>query len=209
MPRRRELTARERLFVREYLVDLNATRAAIRAGYSPRMAPHNAHRVFNRPRVAAAIEAAMAERAARLEITAERVLRELALMGFANLRDYVAPDGEGFVELSRLTRDEAAAIREFSSEEVTTGQGAAARRARKVKVRLADKKGALELVGKHLGLFGRKAGEALEGEISGNAELSDLERAQEILRLLAAARAREDGREPEGEPGGLATPDRS
>ena len=187
MPPRRELTMRERMFVREYLIDLNAAAAARRVGYSARWAQGHAYRVAKRPRVAAAIEAAMAERAARLEITAERVLRELALIGFANPRDYVAPepDGEGFVELSRLTRDEAAAIREFSSEEVTTGQGAAARRARKVRVRLADKKGALELVGKHLGLFGRKAGEAREGETSGNAELSDLEFAQRILSLAA------------------------
>ena len=187
MPQRRELSARERIFVREYLVDLNATQAAIRAGYSRRSASRNTHRVLNRPRVKAAIEAAMAERAAKLEITAERVLRELALMGFANLRDYVAPapDGTARLDLSGLTRDQAAAIRELSSEEITTGQGAAARRVRKVKVRLADKKASLELVGKHLGLFGRKAGLAQEEEISANAELSDLEFAQRILSLAA------------------------
>jgi hypothetical protein len=82
---------RERIFVREYLVDLNASQAAIRAGYSRRSASRNTHKVFYRPRVKAAIAAAMAEREKKLEITAERVLRELALMGFANLRDYVMP----------------------------------------------------------------------------------------------------------------------
>jgi phage terminase small subunit len=210
MPQRRELSARERIFVREYLVDLNATQAAIRAGYSRRSASRNTHKVFYRPRVKAAIAAALAERAAKLEITAERVLRELALLGFANLRDYVTPEADGTarLDLSALSRDQAAAIRELTVEEVTTGQGAAARTARKVKVRLADKKGSLELVGKHLGLFGRKAGDGQEGETQAHAELSDLERAQEILRLLAAARAPEDGCEPEGEPGDLAAADR-
>lgn len=185
MPQRRELNDRERMFVREFLVDLNASQAALRAGYSPRTAHRNAHRIRHRPRVKAAIEAAMAERAAKLEITAERVLRELALMGFANLRDYVtpAPDGTARLDLSALSRDQAAAIRELTVEEVTTGQGAAARTARKVKVRLADKKASLELVGKHLGLFGRKAGEGQEGETSAYAELSDLEFAQRILSL--------------------------
>lgn len=198
MPPHCELSARERIFVREYLVDFNASRAAARAGYSPKAAPHHAHRVKNRPRVRAAIEAALAARASKLEITAERVLRELALMGFANLGDYVTPepDGTARLDLSGLTRDQAAAIRELTSEAVTTGQGAAARTVRKVKVRLADKKGSLELVGKHLGLFGRKAGDGQEGETTAHAELSDLEFAQRILSLAAG------GREDEPDEGG-------
>ena len=72
MARGAELNDRERLFVREYLIDLNAARAAIRAGYSLRSAPKQASRVFNRARVKAAIEVAMAERATKLEITADK-----------------------------------------------------------------------------------------------------------------------------------------
>lgn len=187
MARRGVLNDRERLFVREYLIDLNATQAAIRAGYSPKS---TACRIFNRPRVKAAVGAAMAERAAKLEITAERVLRELALLGFANVMDYFTPqaDGSARVDLSGLTRDQAAAIREVSTEEVTAGRGDTARKVRKVRIKLADKKGNLELIGKHLGLFGPKDARANvngeEGERR-NVKLSNEELHQRIVSLLA------------------------
>jgi phage terminase small subunit len=193
MPERDEFSKRERMFVSEYLVDLNATQAAVRAGYSPRSAPHHAHRVLNRPRVKAAIEAAMAARERKLEITAEQVLREIALLGFANVMDYFTPqaDGTACVDLSRLTRGQAAAITEVTVEEFVSGRGAAGREVKRVKVKLADKSRNLELVGKHLGMFARKPGEENANGEKGNGgdvELSDEERAQEILRLLAAGR---------------------
>jgi len=187
-----ELTDRERVFVREYLVDLNGTAAAIRAGYAPNSAAKHTHRVFNRPRVKAAIEAAMATRARALEITAENVLREIALLGFANMMDYFTPqeDGTAYVDLSRLTREQAAAITEVQVEEFVSGRGAAGREVRRVKIKLADKKGYLELIGKHLGMFtqrhehtGKDGGPIETNDIG----LSNIERAQEILRLLAAA----------------------
>lgn len=190
MARRGVLNDRERLFVREYLADLNATQAAIRAGYSPKSASKCTYRIFKRPRVKAAVGAAMAERAAKLEITAERVLRELALLGFANVMDYFTPqaDGSARVDLSGLTRDQAAAIREVSTEEVTAGRGDTAREVRKVRIKLADKKGNLELIGKHLGLFGPKDARANvngeEGERR-NVKLSNEELHQRIVSLLA------------------------
>lgn len=196
MARREKLTVRERLFVREYLIDLNAARAAVRAGYSPRWAYTNTHRVINRPRVKAVIEAAMAARAAKLEITADRVLREIALMGFANLMDYFTPqeDGTVYVDLSRLTRQQAAALVEVQVEEFTSGRGAAGREVKRVRIKLADKSRNLELIGKHLGMFARKPGEENVNGEEGNSyvELSDEDRAQEILRLLAAGQTRRD-----------------
>lgn len=187
MPVRAELTDRERVFVREYLVDLNAAQAVVRAGYSPRAAKQTAYRIMNRPRVKAAVEAAMAERAAGLKITAERVLRELALLGFANVMDYFRPqaDGTAHVDLSGLTRDQAAAITEVTVEEFVSGRGKAGREVRRVKVKLADKSRNLELIGKHLGMFARKPNEVEEEGTGGDVELSDLELAQRILGLLA------------------------
>lgn len=71
------LTPKQAAFVREYLVDLNATQAAIRAGYSPRTARAQGHRLLTDADIAAAIEAAQAERAERLQLTADDVLKGL------------------------------------------------------------------------------------------------------------------------------------
>ena len=115
MARRGKLNVRERLFVREYLIDLNATQAAIRAGYSPKWAPKRGSLVLQPPAVAkAAIEAAMAARAAGAgNHGGEGAWRELALMGFANVTDLRRGPGRTArldVDLSRLTREQGAAI---------------------------------------------------------------------------------------------------
>lgn len=72
-----DLTAKQQRFVVEYLVDLNATQAAIRAGYSPKTAAEQAHQLLRKTSVAAAISKAQGKRADRTEITADLVLREL------------------------------------------------------------------------------------------------------------------------------------
>lgn len=80
-----ELTAKQRAFVRDYLIDLNATQAALRAGYSEKTAYASGAENLKKPQIATAIEAAMKNRADRTEITADRVLRELAKIGFADI----------------------------------------------------------------------------------------------------------------------------
>lgn len=77
------LTAKQEVFVREYLVDLNGTAAALRAGYSPRRAPFTASELLKKPKVAAALEKAMKARAEHTELTANMVLQELRKIGFA------------------------------------------------------------------------------------------------------------------------------
>ena len=181
----RKLTGRQRLFTREYLVDLNATKAAIRAGYSPRNASQRGWALRRHPEVAARIEAAMEDRAEAVGITAERVLCELPRLGFANIRDFVSGEGEGaaWLDLSALTREQAAAVTAVEVDERGGG--------RRVKIKLADKSRNLELIGRHLGLFARApAGEKAKDEgVTGGAvrEMSDMELAQRILGILAAA----------------------
>ena len=84
-----ELTPKQRAFVREYLIDLNATQAAIRAGYSEKAARSVAAENLTKPNIASAIDAAMKLRAERTDITADRVLKELAKIGFADIRKAV------------------------------------------------------------------------------------------------------------------------
>lgn len=91
----------------------------------------------------------------RAVISTEQVLEELAKIGFANMLDYarVSSDGEPFINLSDVTRDQAAAIAAFTVEDFKDGRGEDARDVRKVTFKLHDKRSALVDIGTHLGMF--------------------------------------------------------
>jgi phage terminase small subunit len=142
------LSPKQELFIQEYLVDLNATQAAIRAGYSPKTA--NNVGTQNVIKLGSYIEAAKKERSERTEITADRVIKELARIAFVDFRK-VAEWGPGGVTLrasDELTEDEAAIVSEVSE---LTGENS-----RSIKSKRFDKLKALELLGKHLGMFAEK-----------------------------------------------------
>jgi len=87
------LTPKQQRFVDEYLVDLNATQAAIRAGYSPRTAYQQGHETLKKPEVAAAIQARREELSRATGITVERVLKEMAAIAFSDVRELFHEDG--------------------------------------------------------------------------------------------------------------------
>ena len=149
------LTPKQARFVAEYLKDLNGTQAAIRAGYSKRTASSIATEYLRKPALAAEIARKRAKMAEKLEITAERIAAELALIGFANMQDYMraGPDGDPYLDFSKLTRAQAAALAEVTVEDFKDGRGEDARDVRRVKFKLADKRAALVDLGKHLGMF--------------------------------------------------------
>lgn len=149
------LSPRQQRFVSEYLIDLNATQAAIRAGYSTKTAGSIGAENLTKPEIAAAVAEAQLKRAGRLEVTADRVLAELAKLGFANMADYmrVGVDGDPCLDFSDLSRDQAAALVEVTVENFKDGRGEEARDVRRVKFKLADKRQALVDVGRHLGMF--------------------------------------------------------
>jgi phage terminase small subunit len=93
--------------------------------------------------------------AAKLEVSAEAVISELAKLAFANMADYISigADGEPVLDFASLTRDQAAAIQEITIDEFSEGRGADARRVRRVKFKLANKRTALMALGTHLGIF--------------------------------------------------------
>jgi phage terminase small subunit len=157
---RAKLTARQQRFVEEYLVDLNATAAAKRAGYSERTAKQMGTENLAKPALAAAIQEAQLRRAERTGITADRVLAEIGKVAFSNMLDYATllPDGAIAVDLSRVTRDQAAAIAsvEVGEWQMDSGTGEDADQKpaeRKVKFRLHDKLAALHKLGLHMGMF--------------------------------------------------------
>jgi phage terminase small subunit len=149
------LTAKQAKFVREYLIDLNATQAAIRSGYSEKTAKVIGSENLTKPDISAAISDAQAKMAEKTGITAERVLSELALLGFCNMQDYMraGSDGDPYLDFSQLTREQAAALAEVTVEDFKEGRGKDARDIRRVKFKLADKRAALVDIGKHIGMF--------------------------------------------------------
>lgn len=161
-----ELTAKQRAFVREYLIDLNATQAAIRAGYSEATAKEQASRLLTNVHVAEAVAAAMKNRAQRTDITADRVLKELAKIGFSDIRKAVKwqssliteednPDGGDVAVIKNIVTN---TVQMVASEELDDETAAAIAEVSQnatggVKIKLHDKRAALVDIGKHLGMF--------------------------------------------------------
>lgn len=83
-----KLTPKQKLFVAEYLVDLNATQAAIRAGYSEKRASEIGYQLLQKTTVQAEIQEAMADREERTGVTQDRVVAELERVAFAEAHDY-------------------------------------------------------------------------------------------------------------------------
>lgn len=184
------LNYRQELFAREYLVDLNATKAAIRAGYSAKTAGQIGERLLKNVVIAKKVQRAMDARAKRIDITADAVLQELAKIAFANTLDYVRvlDDGSVVVDMSKATRDQMAALCEVTSEVYLEGSGDAAKEVKRVKFKMADKRGALVDLGRNLKLFTDKT--EVTGKDGGSIKISNDERALRIESILAAARAR-------------------
>lgn len=164
----RKLTARQSRFVKEYLISLNASDAARRAGYAPQNVRVVSTNLLKKPHVSAAVAKAQKKVADKLEITAERVLREIALCGFANMDDYTASDGDTLrLDLSKTTREQRAAIAELT-EDTTGGTGDGERKlVLRTKIKLWDKSRNLELLGRHLKLFTDKMEHSVDEGLAG------------------------------------------
>jgi phage terminase small subunit len=150
------LTPRQAAFVREYLIDNNATQAAIRAGY--RGQTHNhigvyAAQLLSNPAISAAIGQAQATRSARLGLHADHVVNELAILANSNLADYYISD-DGQVKPQPWAPE--GCMRAISSikkrARVVTDREGNVTRTYDVEVRLWDKPAPLRLLGKHLGM---------------------------------------------------------
>jgi phage terminase small subunit len=184
------LTPKQQRFVDEYLIDLNATQAATRAGYSAKTAASQGERLLRNVEISAAVAEGQKRLAEKAEISAERVIAELAKIGFANMQDYmrVGPDGDPVLDFSKLSRDQAAALVECTVEDFKDGRGEDARDVRRVKFRLADKRAALVDLGKHLGLFKERV--ELTGANGGAIETKDVSARDMLLDRIAGLAAR-------------------
>lgn len=145
-------------FIDEYMVDLNASAAYRRVRPAAKNADVHSHKLIKEPAVRAEVNRRRAALSKKAGVTVERIVAELALIGFANMADYMRPgaDGDPVLDFSKLSRDQAAALTEVTVEDFRDGRGEDARDVRRVKFKLADKRAALVDLGKHLQMFVEK-----------------------------------------------------
>jgi phage terminase small subunit len=156
-----KLTPRQAMFASEFLASGNATQSAIKAGYSKRTAKAIGAENLAKPAIAATIAEARAKRFARNDVTAERVLQELARIAFFDVRKALNPDGS-MKPLDQLDDDTAAVIAGIDIAELRDGDGTPIGVLKKIKI--ADKLIALDKLARNLGLLQDKL------KISGDAE---------------------------------------
>lgn len=161
--------SRQDVFVEEYLIDLNATQAAIRAGYSVKTANEQASRLLANVKIQTKIAKAMAERSKRTGVNQDRVILELARIAFANARDIINTE-DGSIRAD-ATEDDLACIQSVKVKTMNGDKGYSEER----EVRLHNKMEALEKLGKHLGMWNDKIdlNIALPVVISGEEDLED------------------------------------
>lgn len=141
------LSKKRQRFCEEYLIDLNATQAAIRAGYSPKTANEQGARLLANVSIQKVIAKAIAERSKRTGINQDRVIQELARIAFVN-PDNVINSKDASVK-EDASEDDLACIQSVKVKKTDGAKGKSIER----EVRLNDKMKALELLGKHLGMF--------------------------------------------------------
>lgn len=147
-----KLTDKQQRFVDEYLIDLNATQAAIRAGYKTRTSQQASEigcQLLKKSQVSEAISKKMAARSRRTGVNQDRVVLELAKVAFAKMTDIV--DSNGRIK-EDASPDDLACIESIKFKESDNEYGGSVER----EVKIASKLKALELLGKHLGMWSDK-----------------------------------------------------
>lgn len=143
------MTEKQKRFVEEYLIDLNATQAAIRAGYSVKTANEQGTRLLANVSIQTAIATEMAKRSKRTGVNQDRVVLELAKIAFVKMTDVVNDKGEIKPD---ATEDDLCCIESIKYKRSDSDVGSSEER----EVKVAPKLKALELLGKHLGMWNDK-----------------------------------------------------
>ena len=168
------LTPKQQMFVKEYLIDLNATQAALRAGYSPKTAKQTGTENLSKPIIQAEIQKHMNERVERVEITADRILQELGAIAFNDVNNVVYVDTREYVSGWKVVQKETEDQPEIKEPLYSTAQMvvvkdlseltplqrksiASIKQGKEgIEIKFHDKIKAAELLGKHMKMFADK-----------------------------------------------------
>ena len=165
------LTDQNKRFGEEYIIDLHITNAAIRAKYSKKTAYSIGQRLLKNVEMQDYIQKLMDERSKRTNITRDKVLKELAHLGFSNIKNYIKASTDGFIvfkDIDQISEEDARAI---ESIKVNVKEG-------KIEFKLHSKTKTIEMMGRHLGMFLDKT------EHSGKVEV-------EINRIITKTKPKE------------------
>lgn len=158
----RALNDKQKRFVNEYLKDLNATQAAIRASYSAKTAGQIAEKLLRKAEIQAELSSRLKARERRTEITQDRVLKEYARLAFFDPRKLFDADGKP-VPIHQLDDDTAAVVAGLDVASIGNSESGLGE---VLKIKLADKKGALDSVARHLGMFNDKLDVNVTGSLA-------------------------------------------
>ena len=182
MSKLEDLDPKRRRFVEQFRISLNATEAAVKAGYSMKTARQQGSRLLTFVDIQEALAEVQADDAARCQVEADRIIGELATLAFVNMDDYmrIGQDGEPFVDLSATTRAQKAGLLAFKHKEYKEGRGEDARDVCEVEIRLIPAKfPALIKLGEHVGLFRKDSGKVIDGDVIDIAKIE----AREKMRI--------------------------
>lgn len=171
-PEDRKLTPKQKRLADAWLVPgTSKTEAAIKAGYPEHSAGSQGSYVLDLPQVQKYVAARQAKLQEKHDITLDRVIREFALIGFANMADYIESDNEDrprFIGISKIGRDKTGVITELTLDVRKEFEGRGEDREQvatveRIKFKLADKVKALDALGRHLGMFPKDSAD--DGEL--------------------------------------------
>lgn len=183
----RKLTDRQRRFVDEYLIDLNATKAAVRAGYSVRTANKIGTELLGKTSISKLISERQSDRSKRTEVTQDMVLAEFAKIAFGDVRNLFNVDGS-LIPITDLPKNSAAMI---AGMEIRTIEGEDGALVSVKKIKLANRLDALNSVARHLGMFKDKI------EVTGIEKMTPEQRKQRIAELQAKRNAAKNSDKPD------------
>ena len=146
------MTPKQERFCSEYVIDLNATQAAIRAGYSEKTANRIASENLSKPDIQNRISKLTADATERNNITVDRVLQEFAAIAFLDPIDLFNEDGS-MKQLAEMPESARRAIGGIEIKEYFEGRGDDVQRINLTKIKIIDKRAALGDLGKYLGMF--------------------------------------------------------
>lgn len=153
-----QITDRMKKFVDEYLIDFNATQAAIRAGYSPDTANEQGSQLLARPDIRELVAEGQKAIAERTQTFQDNAVEELKIVGFSDLADFLTVKADGIVEqkpFNELTKAQTRCIKKIKQtvRSSHSADGSILHQTAVLEVELFDKLKALELLGRHLGMF--------------------------------------------------------
>jgi len=140
------LSEKQKRFCEEYLIDLNATQASIRAGYSLKTAGVIGNEHLKKPKIQEYITELRKAQQQRTNVTSDMVIAELAKIGFSNVKDFVN-GSNSVLELKHIDADKTAAVSGVKTT-INENTGSIV-----TEVKFHDKVSALEKLGRHLGIF--------------------------------------------------------